>query len=962
MPSLAKQFTKEQIESALEYIIENNIPLTPSTVHDLAYKGLKFPPKDVVRWAAKLAKLKDIDSYSLSGGANTNEPLKKLGFTIVEKNADFFGSLIEEYKNHLLKNGLSNEIYKWHLVEEFKGRPSMNASNFTEEIKTINFANLVYGVGIGAIRHLAKALPNEYKKCFNILFDETLSIATRVSEFNSHVTTIYRTLVPELNRSAHHDERTTATFLTYHNPDKYTFYKDSFYQILCKRLGIKPKGKGEKYEHYLQIVEEFITDYISVDKVLIQLVNNQKLEDCYVDSNYKILAQDILYTILEKQNMTFANLVEEITTILSDDAASNVRIITKKIESIKGSEWIKLGDQHNVIRGSVAHYEISLDKKSQVITVSLHFEEKPNNKRFLEFIGEDLPSDLHWIKWYDAHSIGVNQSFKLGQDNLASDVLESVMSIEKRYGDIVREIIENNFMNRNYINHHTQITVKHPKNQILYGPPGTGKTYNTINKALEIINDEEVNQLDWDNRSAVKALFDRKLESGQIAFTTFHQSLSYEDFIEGIKPQAPSADSGSLSYEVEPGIFKLICETAANTTVVKKQNKETFDQASFFKMSIGGKNRPDIHDWCLENNVIGLGYGNDKNFDGFKNLTDWGAYRDKFASTYPELVAESRYHIQAMFIFQRMKIGDVVVITKGNHVIDAIGKITSEYYWDDSTPTEYTQFRKVEWLAKNINQTPAIFFNKNISQQTIYEFYEADVKRQAFESFFSTAPTKDKNYVLIIDEINRGNVSAIFGELITLIEESKRKGNEEALEVTLPYSKEKFSIPNNVFIIGTMNTADRSVEALDTALRRRFAFTEMLPKPSLLADQIFEEVSLQIVLEKINERIEILLDADHQIGHSYLINVDNLSELADAFNNCILPLLQEYFYHDEEKIYLVLGKGFIKPKVIPYDVAAIFPAIDNLNIRLPYLKQGFEILTVDETTIINALYSLLGNA
>lgn len=962
MPSLAKQFNREQIESALEYIIENDIQLTPSTVHDLAYKGLKFPPKEVVRWAAKLAKLKDIDTYSLSGGANTNDPLQNLGFTIVEKNSNFFKSLIEEYKNHLLKNGLASEVYKWQLVEEFRGRPSLNTSSFSEEIKSINFSNLVYGVGIGAIRHLATALPNEYKACFNILFDESLSLASRVFEFNSRVTTIYRTLVPELNRSSHHDERTIATFLTYHNPDKYTFYKDSFYQILCKRLGVKPKGKGEKYEHYLQIVEEFITDYISVDEALIQLVNKQKPKNCYADSCCKILAQDILYTILEKQNMTFANLVEEITTILKDDAASSVRIITKKIESIKGSEWIKLGDQHNIIRGNVAHYEISHDKKIHEITVSLHFEDKPNNKRFLEFIGKDLSPDLSWIDWYDAHSISVNTSFKLGQDNLATDILESVMSIEKRYGDIVREIIENNFVNRKYINHNIRPTVQHPKNQILYGPPGTGKTYNTLNKALEIINDDEVKQLDWGNRSAVKALFDRKLEIGQISFTTFHQSLSYEDFIEGIKPQAPSTDGGSLSYEVEPGIFKLICETAANTTVIKKQNKETFNQASFFKMSIGGKNRPDIHDWCLENNVIGLGYGNDKNFEEFKNIYDWSVYRDKFASTYPELVAESRYHIQAMYIFQRMKIGDVVVITKGNHVIDAIGIIISEYYWDDSTPTEYTQFRRVEWLAKNINQAPAIFFNKNISQQTIYEFYEADVKREAFESFFSTAPTKDKNYVLIIDEINRGNVSAIFGELITLIEESKRKGNDEALEVTLPYSKEKFSVPKNVYIIGTMNTADRSVEALDTALRRRFAFTEMRPKPSLLADQIFEEVSLQIVLEKINERIEILLDADHQIGHSYLINVNNLSELADAFNNCILPLLQEYFYHDEEKIYLVLGKGFVKPKIIPYDVAAVFPATNNLEIRLPHLQQGFEILTINETTIISALNTLLGNA
>ena len=229
--------------------------------------------------------------------------------------------------------------------------------------------------------------------------------------------------------------------------------------------------------------------------------------------------------------------------------------------------------------------------------------------------------------------------------------------------------------------------------------------------------------------------------------------------------------------------------------------------------------------------------------------------------------------------------------------------------------------------CKNKNLIKFITFHQSYGYEDFIEGIRPDLDNESkdlkyiihsgiFKDMCNKAKNdKENNYVLIIDEINRGNISKIFGELISLIEPSKREGESEELEVILPYSKENLTIPKNLYIIGTMNTADRSIALLDIALRRRFNFMEIMPEYSILKE--VEDIKVNLLLSSINEKIEFLLDREHTIGHSYFLNISTFEELVKVFKNSIIPLLQEYFYDDFEKIKTIFSNnGFIISKNI----------------------------------------------
>jgi 5-methylcytosine-specific restriction protein B len=396
--------------------------------------------------------------------------------------------------------------------------------------------------------------------------------------------------------------------------------------------------------------------------------------------------------------------------------------------------------------------------------------------------------------------------------------------------------------------------VYQPLNQIFFGPPGTGKTFNTINKAIEIIENRVLSseELEPKNRIVLKEKFEEYKKAGQIEFVTFHQSYGYEEFVEGIKADL---DSDEIKYKLEKGIFKKL------------------------------------------SNLAELNY---------RKSTATISTKKDFDTLFKEQILDK------LIDDEKLKIS-----TQKKHFF--ITEVNEKTIFFEKAEGQTDHSLSIKTL-KEMYETGK---NEKI-KGGLSVYYEPILNLLLENSLFDKFDEEPlKNYILIIDEINRGNISKIFGELITLIEPSKRIGADEEIKVKLPYSNDDFGVAQNLYILGTMNTADRSIALMDTALRRRFEFIEMLPDLETLKDIKVEDIEISKLLEKINQRVEYLYDRDHTIGHAYFMSLkDNatLVELENIFRNKIIPLLQEYFYDDWEKILMVLGNGFIEKKVIKDDI------------------------------------------
>ena len=443
------------------------------------------------------------------------------------------------------------------------------------------------------------------------------------------------------------------------------------------------------------------------------------------------------------------------------------------------------------------------------------------------------------------------------------------------------------------------LTWERRKNVVLYGAPGTGKTYDVPELAVRLC--DPAFMTTEPSREEIVNRYNQLKTEKRIAFTTFHQSLDYEDWIEGLRPVVN--ENSQVTYEIESGIFKKLCEEAERP-VVKDKQVGIADNAVVWKVSLAGTGDNDVRRECMENSHIRIGW------DGYgpviSDETDWSVYN-----------GEGKQILDAYI--NKMKIGDIVMSCYSSQTIDAIGVVVGDYEFEDKLPN-YKRVRRVNWLVKNINENIVEMNDgKTMTLGTVYRLNSItlDNVKSILEKYDTSSKMEenDKAYVMVIDELNRGNVSKVFGELITLLEADKRKGRINAESVVLPYSKKGFHIPNNVYLIATMNTADRSLGSLDYAIRRRFAFIAEKPfglEVEGFNEELFELVSslfvknfddykesgwdLTLKLEPADTLSEEYKPEDVWIGHSYFIMRDEEGE--DNTSNRLLyeiiPLLEEY--------------------------------------------------------------------
>ncbi|WP_427071280.1 McrB family protein [Lysinibacillus fusiformis] len=721
-----------------------------------------------------------------------------------------------------------------------------------------------------------------------------------------------------------------------------TEYRDFFDIILADEIDFKKiithlsTYANHDYKNPLQLEEKEKQKYLTIRESGSAAVNElNKLADSFA-LKYGVKNQNKSKWLTGGNNVVRNYLWNQLKYEEYENVLTSISIFAEKYDKdVQIRISIELDEKNAKQPDFDRHHKILI--KSLIQEVQYCYYIKVDESRNFEISYEAVAEIQKKIQ--DGEYKKVQIVYHLTNEQIQSQSLTNEMIYQKldgafenliEYYNLVIDKVENNLPDK-------EEATMFDKNMILYGPPGTGKTYNTVIYAVAIIENCSIESLFSEDYQTILKRYNDYKKSGQINFTTFHQSFGYEEFIEGIKPALDEDQDEQLQYKIESGIFKDFCENAQQLKVTNNDEALEID-ARVWKVSLGGSGMNDVKEDCFENNRIRIGW-------------------DYFGEDLTEDEEEPSGNVKDILgcFYDVMSIGDIVFSLGDQKHIDAIGVITGEPEWLGDEEY-YKRSRSVKWIAKNIHEyVYDLNGKKNLTLRTVYE-----LKRMSIDSVNGlilkhsqdeqiTVEENHKNYVFIIDEINRGNISKILGELITLIEPTKRLGAPEQMKVRLPYSKEEFGVPQNVYILGTMNTADRSIAMMDTALRRRFRFIEMMPNVQLLEEIKVGNIDIQKMVYMINKRIEVLYDREHTIGHAYFMGLKHeptIENLENIFKNAIIPLLQEYFYEDYSKIQLVLGDNakadnlkFILDKQVQMN--AVFKA--NPDIDIPETKYSIQL-------------------
>lgn len=989
--------TKAHLEQAIAEIETQGIRKgRHSSTYDLIYQGKTYPPKLVISIANRYANGEELDPGIFAGvkGKEAFVLLEEAGFEIRAKQ-DPLRQLVENYKARIAEIGLTKEVYKWEMVEQYRGRPDTSAADFLAELKSIDFKNLIYHMARGVLYHIASDKPEELRQAFIALYDEKQGLTERIKAFRKDTLALYRAIGQ--TEGHHQDERSAAAYLTLQYPEKYTFYKASFYNKFCQLLDVKKAKTTEKYTHYLELLENFIEDYIVTDQELISQVKNL-IPEYYDGSNHLLLAQDILFQMLDQKKEPSYWVFQgnpkmfDISTALREELLTDWTVSAHK-DKIKAGDKVILwmtGDQagcyalaevssephpktaapdehlwkvedqaelkaglkitHNLGDRPITKAETELHQDLQNLNAGnqgTNFKATAKEYAALLALAEETPdSRRYWLyapgenasRWEEFHEQGImaldwdelgdlqelgdkkditaaiksqyqtetnptnnakacfqfrdvisvgdiiipkkGRQEYLGYGIVTSDyffddtrdqywhcrkvdwkkkgvwvesqeniVLKTLTDITP-YPDYVRNLIDLIGIEKESSQNTPLEPMNFPLNTILYGPPGTGKTYNTIKRAAEIVANHSI-----DNYEEALRIFREKKEGGQIEFITFHQNYSYEDFIQGLRPDVKD-ENEQLKFKKSDGVFKVIADRAYSNIVDSEKAPEEMSQVKAF-----GEALEILKDKILESDdpikINDTAYFTAVEDDAFRYSGDNWTLNEKGFNGF------------------RMKYSDL------------------ERFFEEGVKErkEIKNLDNISGLAKQ----HATYFIKTFEL----------VKSLIPNSSIKAQKTDKKNYVIIIDEINRANISRVFGELITLIEPDKRSHGKIPMEVRLP-SGDKFMVPSNLYLIGTMNTADKSIALLDIALRRRFEFEAMYPNYELPGIYDVE------ILQKINAQIIKTKGYDFQIGHAYFMGENN--DLVTRMNKKVIPLLLEYYMNDEQEVKKILKTAGLRLK------------------------------------------------
>ena len=807
-----------------------------------------------------------------------------------------------------------DEHYKWEALGWYKKHWNIDAEDFADMLtnafsKTANLLSSGMYYPYKMITEYAQADPEEVRRIFKLLHDENIPLAERYHLFRdsckSRIDQIMREQ-PGREKALNHyqDLRAVMVYLTFEYPEKYYLFKSTMYSDFRDRIGFREEKTNQtsvigKVDNFFRMCD-MILEEVKMDHELISMHKSRLDEDCYSDDALHLLTMDIVYygsnymseddfkkRPITKTETTYWPSLEEYNpgitkdmwiSVLSDPAITapeNLDMLKKMLELGGESTCAHLAEVYGKTHSYYNKLGSSYGEK-----VKRRFNCPDCPDRESDTVERNRVYVIPFVGRYVTENGNKRYSWKL-----RDELKEALMSIEISNPEPEEETT-------------TDIGL----NTILYGPPGTGKTYHTVIYAVAIIENKELATVEAEDYAEVLERYNEYKTQGRIEFTTFHQSYGYEEFIEGIKPVIASdeetgGEAGEIRYSVQPGVFKRFCEKADRPAVADTEDFGISENPNIWKVSLYGTGDNPIRTECLKNGHIRIGwddYGKD-----ITDETDFTAYGGK---------------VVLNAFMNRMQIGDIVLSCYSSTTIDAVGVVTGECEWHDEYE-DLKRVRKVKWLVKNIRENIMDMTDGTVMMQmSVYRLNVTltDVMKIVgkYKPAHVSKPARQGNYVFIVDEINRGNISKIFGELITLIESTKRLGQSEGMSVRLPYSQKLFGVPKNVYIIGTMNTADRSIATIDTALRRRFLFREMLPVPKVLSDISVEDLSISDLLTRLNKRIAVLYDREHTIGHAYFMPLKaspTIDTLAEIFANNIIPLLQEYFYEDYEKIRLVLG-------------------------------------------------------